>query len=96
MKQAEKEKKNLVLNSVHTRLGQESSEKNRKRNQKIKKVNSGIISIQTGKRQAEKEKKNLVPNSVPTLPMQENSKKKAKKLKKLKNIIPALFLSKPG
>ena len=43
MRKAEKEKKNLVSNSVHTRHGQENSEKNRKKIQKIKNPISGII-----------------------------------------------------
>ena len=41
---AKKEKKkNLGLNSVHTRPGQENSEKNRKKIQEIKKPLSRII-----------------------------------------------------
>ena len=41
---AEKEKKkNLVPNSIHTRPGQENSEKNSKKIQKIKKPLSSII-----------------------------------------------------
>ena len=39
MRQAEKEKKDLDPNSVRTRPGQENSEKNRKKNQKINKTN---------------------------------------------------------
>ena len=57
MRVAEKEKKILVPNSVHTRPGQENSEKNSKKIQKIEKLNSGIISMQKGLREAEKEKK---------------------------------------
>ena len=56
---AEKEKKNFVPNSVHTRPGQENSEKNSKKIQKIKKLNSGFISIQKGLSEAEKEKKKI-------------------------------------
>ena len=41
----EKEKKILVPNSVHTRTGEENSEKNSK---KIKKTYSDIISAKTG------------------------------------------------
>ena len=49
--------------------------KKSKKIQKIKKVNSGIISTQNGLREAEKEKKkNLVPNFVHTRPGQKNSK----------------------
>ena len=44
-----KKKKNLVPNSVHTRPGQENSEKkNSQKIQKIKKPFFGIISSQTG------------------------------------------------
>ena len=53
----ESEKKILVPNSDHTRPGQENFEENSKKIQKIKKVNSGIISIQNGLREAEKEEK---------------------------------------
>ena len=53
----EREKKNLVPNSVHTRPGKGNYEKNNKKKQKIKKVISGIISIQNWLREAEKEKK---------------------------------------
>ena len=49
----------LAPNSVHTRHGQENSKKNSKKIQKIKKVNSCMISIQSGLRQPEKEKKNF-------------------------------------
>ena len=59
MRMAEKEKKIFVPNSVHTRPGQENSEKNSKKIQKIKKLNSGIISMQKGLREAEKEKKKI-------------------------------------
>ena len=55
----EREKKILLLNFVHTQLGQENSENNYKQIQKIKKLNSGIISIQNGLREAEKEKKKI-------------------------------------
>ena len=53
----EREKIILLPNFIHTRPGQESSEKNSKKIEKIKKVNSGIISIQTGLKEAEKERK---------------------------------------
>ena len=51
----EREKKNLVPNSVHTRPGQENFEKFSKKIQKNKKRLSSIISGQNGMRQAEKE-----------------------------------------
>ena len=54
-------KKILLPNSVSTRGGQENSEKNSKKIQKIKQVNSSIISIQKGLREAGKEKKNFSP-----------------------------------
>ena len=53
----ERVKKVLVTNSVHTRPEQENSKQNSKKIQKIKKLNSGFISIQKGSREAEKEKK---------------------------------------
>ena len=52
-----RKKKNLLPNSVQTRLGQENSEKNSKKIQNIKQVNSGVISIQKGLREADKERK---------------------------------------
>ena len=47
----------LVPNSVHNRPGQENSKQNSKKIQKIKKLNSGFISIQKELREAEKERK---------------------------------------
>ena len=78
-----KREKNLVPNFVHTQPGQENSEKNRKRNQKIKKPLSCFIFSQNRIRQGKKEKKKiLVPNSVHTRPGRENSEKNSKKIKK--------------
>ena len=57
MRVAEKEKKILVPNSVHTRPELENSKKNCKKIQKIKKVYSSIISIENGLKEAEKERK---------------------------------------
>ena len=60
MRWAKKErKKNLVPNSVPTQPERENSKKKSKKIQKIKKVNFGIISIQTGLREAEKERKEI-------------------------------------
>ena len=53
----EGEEKILVPNSVHTPPGKENCEKNSKKIQKIKKVNSGIISIKNGLKETEKERK---------------------------------------
>ena len=55
----EREKQILVPNSVSTQPERENSKKKSKKIQKIKKVNSGIISIQTGLREAEKERKEI-------------------------------------
>ena len=52
----EREKKILVPNSVPTQPERENS---KKKSKKIKKVNSGIISIQNGLREAEKERKEI-------------------------------------
>ena len=96
MRQVEKEKKKiLVPNSVHSRPGQETSEKNGKKIQKIKKPLSTIIFCQNGMRQAEKERKKFqfrIPFILDT--GKKILKKIAKKLKKLKNLFPALFLDK--
>ena len=53
----ERERKILVLNSVHTPPGKENCEKNSKKIQKIKKPLSGIIFSQNGIRLAEKVRK---------------------------------------
>ena len=57
MRQEEKEKKNLVPNSVLTRPGEENSEKIAKKLKKIKKPLSDIICSENGMRQAEKARK---------------------------------------
>jgi len=54
-----RENKILVQNSVYTRPGQENSEKNSKKIQKIIKPLSGIIFVQNGMRWAEKKKKKI-------------------------------------
>ena len=85
MRQAEKEKKKiLLLNSVHTRLEQENSEKNSKEIEKIKKPLSDIIFSQNSMRQAEKEKKKFY-SRIPFIldPGKKIPKKIVKKLKKI-------------
>ena len=95
MRQAEKEKKKiLLLNSVHTRLGQENSEKNSK---KIKKTSfRHYFQPKRDETGREREKKfyfriPFKPDSGKKIP-----KKIAKKLKRLKNLFPTLFLAKTG
>ena len=80
MRQAKEEKKKILLpNSVQTQLGQENSEKNSKKIEKIKKPLSDTIFSQNGIRQAEKEKKNFTPEfrlySTQTRKFQRNTKK---------------------
>ena len=79
----EKEKKILVPNSVHTRPGQQNSKRNNKKIQKIKKLNSGFISIQKGLREAEKERKKFL-SRIPFIldPGKKIRKKMEKKIKK--------------
>ena len=62
----EKERKNFSPKFCsYTTQEENSKKKKRKKILKIKKVNTGIISIQNGLREAEKEKKtNLFPISV--------------------------------
>ena len=71
--------------------------KNSKKIQKIKKVDSDIISIQNGLGEGKNEKKKIY-SWIPFIlePCKEIPKKKAKKLKKLKKSFPALFLAKTG
>ena len=97
MTQVEEEKKKIRENSVRTRPGKENFKKNSKKIQKIKQPHSDIISIQNGMRLAEKEKKKF-QSRIPLLldPGKKIPKKIAKKFEKLKNVIPALFLFKPG
>ena len=52
-----RKKKNFVPNSVHTRPGEENSEKNCKKIRKFKKPPSGNIFSQNGMIEAEKERK---------------------------------------
>ena len=84
----ERGKKQLVPNSVQTQPERENSKKKiAKKFKKLKKVNSGIISIQNGLRMAEKEKKKiLVPNFVHTRPGLENSENNSKKNQKIKKL----------
>ena len=97
MRQAEKERKILLPNSVLTRPGQENSKKNCKKFEKIKKPLSGITFSQNGMRQAEKERKKFYSRIQFMLdPGKKIPKKIAKKLKKLRNIFPTLFLAKTG
>ena len=61
LREAKKEKKKiLVPNSVPTLAGQENSEKNSKKIQKIRKPLSGVISSQNGMRLVEKVKKKKI------------------------------------
>ena len=63
---------------------------------KMKKLYSGINSIQTGLRQAEKERKKKYLSQIPFLPDpgKKIPKQFSKRFKKLKNFILALFPSK--
>ena len=73
-------KKFLIRNSVHTRPVEENSEKNCK---KIKKITSGIISVQNGLIEAEKERKKFYPPILFILdPGKKILEKIAKELKK--------------
>ena len=61
MRWAKKERKKILdPNSVSTQPERENSKKKSKKIRKIKKDNSGIISIQNGVREAEKEIKKIL------------------------------------
>ena len=80
----EREKKIIDSNSVPTLPELENSKKNSKKFEKIKKHNSGIISIQNGLREAKIVKKKILdPNSVHTQPGQENTEKNSRKIQKI-------------
>ena len=101
MRQAKKEKKKILPpNSVQTRHGQENSEKNSKKIEKIKKPLSGIVSSQNGMRQAEKKREKIffrIPFVLdPAKKISKKIVKKFKKFKKFKNHFPTLFLAKMG
>ena len=98
MRQAEKEKKKKFNPSVHARPGQENSETNINKIQKIIKPLFGNTFSQNGMSQAEKEKKkNLVPNSFHTQPGQENFQKNCKKIQKIiKPLSSIVFFIKTG
>ena len=84
MRQVEKEKnKILAPYSVYTRHGQENSDKNSKKIQKIKKPLLGIIFSQNRMRQAKKQKKKI-ETLIPFIldPGKKISKKIVKKIKK--------------
>ena len=87
MRYAEKERKILNPNSIHTRPGQENSKKNRKKKSKIKKPISGIIFSQNRIKQAEKEGKNFTPKfcSYPTR-VRKFEIKNSKKIQKIKKV----------
>ena len=98
MRQAEKEKKKILLpNSVHTRLGQKNFEKNSKKFKKIKKTSFQLYfqpkRDETGQERGKKFYFRIPfkPDSGKKIP-----KKIAKKLKRLKNLFPTLFLAKTG
>ena len=85
MRQAKNERKKiLVLNFVHSRPGQENSEKNSKKIQKIIKPPPSIIFSQNMMRQAQKEKKKNL-SRIPFIhdPSKKIPKKILKKVEKL-------------
>ena len=93
----EREKKILYPNTVHTRPGQENSEKNRKKIKKLKNHFPALFLAKTGLDRPRKREKKFSPKfcSYPTR-ARKLQKKIAKKFKNLKNIILALFLAKTG
>ena len=81
----ERGKKILVPNFVHSRLGEENSENNRKKFKKLKNLFPSLFFAKTGwDKPRKKEKKTLVPNSVHNRPWEENWEKNNKKIQKIK------------
>ena len=90
-------KKILVPNSVQTRPGQENSEKNTKKIQKMKKLlSSNIFKPKQDEVGQESEKKILVPNSVHSRPGKENSEKNSQKLQKINKPLSSISFSRNG
>ena len=98
MRQAEKEKKILVPNSIYTRPEQENSQKNRKKIQKFKKLLSDIICSENGMRQAEKEKKKFQSPILFILDPRNKiqKKKQKKKSQKIKKPLSGIKFSQNG
>ena len=101
MRYDEKEKKKiLVPNSVHTRPGQENSEKASIKIRKIIKPLQSIVFSQIGMRYAEGARKNFSPEfrsySTLTRKFRKKLQKNSKNFKKLKHLFPTLFLAKTG
>ena len=89
MRQAEKETRRILdPNCAYTRPGGESSEKNSKKIQKIKKQLSGIIFSQNEMRLdeigRERDKRILDPNSAHTRPWEKIPRKNSKKIEKIR------------
>ena len=90
-------KKILVPYSVQTRPGQENSEKNTKKIQKMKKLlSSNIFKPKQDEVGQESEKKILVPNSVHSRPGKENSEKNSQKLQKINKPLSSISFSRNG
>ena len=85
MRQAQKERKNLDPNSVHTRPGQENYEKNRKKIKKLKNLFPALFLAKTGLHWWRKREKNFTPEfcSYPTR-ARKFEIKKSKKIQKIK------------
>ena len=95
MRQAEKSRKKFYSRIPFLlEAGKKIPKKNSKEIQKIKQVNSGIISIQKGLREAEKEKK-IYQSRIPFVsdPGKKIPKKIAKKYKKSKKLFRVYFLA---
>ena len=91
------ENKILLQNSVHTRPGQENSEKNSKKIQKIIKPLLVSIFSQNGMRKSEKVKTKFC-SRIPIIldPGKKIPKKNSKKTQKIIKPLPVLFLAKNG
>ena len=88
------EKKILVPNSIHTRPGQEHSEKNCKKIQKT--TFWHYFWPNWDKIGRERDKKILVPNSVLTQFGKENSEKNSNKIQKMKKPLSGFIFSQYG
>ena len=81
------EQKILVPNSVHTRPGEENSEKKiAKKCKKLKNPIPALFLVKTGRYRPRKKKKNLIPNSVHKIPRKIEKKNQKMKYPLSQNI----------
>ena len=96
LRETEKERRNLVPNSVHTRLAQESSKRNRKKFKKFKNPFLALFLAKTGWARPRKWKKNFSPEFRSYSAREENCDKNSKKIQKIKKPLSGVIFIQNG